>query len=237
MSDARKTPRALLERVEHGGDEALAARLSSSVRRLPAPVVDRVEAAWGEPGRRCRSATAPSVSARTVRQCARRAPPDRGRTNDRRAAYHDAALAAAPRAARLRALAPACFKADAMVHMGAHGTLEWLPGKAVALTRCLLPRGRYRRAAGDLSLPRLEPRRGGAGQAPHRRRHHRPSAAAPRRAALSGAAQELERLVDEYALADGLDRRRRERLARLIIESAQRSGLSREAGVAIGDQP
>ncbi len=48
---------------------------------------------------------------------------------------------------------------------------------------------------------------------------------------MSGAAQELERLVDEYAIADGLDRRRRERLARLIVDKAQGSGLAREAGV------
>src|SRR5258708_7145568 len=48
---------------------------------------------------------------------------------------------------------------------------------------------------------------------------------------LSADARELERLVDEYAQADGLDRRRRERLARLIVETAQRSGLAREAGV------
>src|SRR6185437_13138074 len=53
-------------------------------------------------------------------------------------------------------------------------------------------------------------------------------------AGLSCAAQELERLVDEYAIADGLDRRRRERLARLIVESAESSGLAREAGVASG---
>ncbi len=30
-------------------------------------------------------------------------------------------------------------KADAIVHMGAHGTLEWLPGKAVALTASCFP--------------------------------------------------------------------------------------------------
>ena len=30
-------------------------------------------------------------------------------------------------------------KADALVHMGAHGTLEWLPGKAVALTAECFP--------------------------------------------------------------------------------------------------
>jgi cobaltochelatase CobN len=49
---------------------------------------------------------------------------------------------------------------------------------------------------------------------------------------LSGAAQQLEQLVDEYAIADGLDRRRRERLAKLIIETAQSTGLAREAGAA-----
>ena len=30
-------------------------------------------------------------------------------------------------------------KVDALVHMGAHGTLEWLPGKAVALTAACFP--------------------------------------------------------------------------------------------------
>ena len=54
---------------------------------------------------------------------------------------------------------------------------------------------------------------------------------------LSGDARELERLVDEYAQADGLDRRRRERLARLIVETAQRSGLAREAGVGTAFAP
>src|SRR5262249_52480055 len=55
--------------------------------------------------------------------------------------------------------------------------------------------------------------------------------------ALAGEARELERLVDEYAQADGLDRRRRERLARLIVETAQASGLAREAGVAADVAP
>ena len=66
-------------------------------------------------------------------------PPDRGRISDRRATYHDPTLP--PRHALiafglwLRHIA----KADAIVHMGAHGTLEWLPGKAVALTASCFP--------------------------------------------------------------------------------------------------
>ena len=47
--------------------------------------------------------------------------------------------------------------------------------------------------------------------------------------------QKLERLVDEYAQADGLDRRRRDRLAKLIVETAAKTGLAAEAGVA-GDR-
>src|SRR5258708_27269535 len=53
-------------------------------------------------------------------------------------------------------------------------------------------------------------------------------------AGLAGDARELERLVDEYAQADGLDRRRRERLARLILGKAARGGL---AGGARGQPP
>ncbi|MGC8733107.1 MAG: cobaltochelatase subunit CobN, partial [Halothiobacillaceae bacterium] len=58
--------------------------------------------------------------------------PERGRRTGREASYHD--LAATPRHAyvafylwlRARGL-------EALVHIGAHGTLEWLPGKSVAL--------------------------------------------------------------------------------------------------------
>ena len=66
-------------------------------------------------------------------------PPDRGRSTERRADYHDATLP--PRHALLafalwlRHVA----KVDALIHMGAHGTFEWLPGKAVALTAACFP--------------------------------------------------------------------------------------------------
>ena len=56
-------------------------------------------------------------------------------------------------------------------------------------------------------------------------------------AGLDDHQQELERLVDEYAQADGLDRRRRDRLARLIVETAAKTGLASEAGVAKTDAP
>src|SRR5260370_9659081 len=54
---------------------------------------------------------------------------------------------------------------------------------------------------------------------------------------LAGDARDLERLVDEYAQADGLDRRRRERLAWLILEQAERTGLAVEARVRLDANP
>ena len=158
-------------------------------------------------------------------------PPDRGRRDSRRADYHDPALP--PRHALLafglwlRHVA----KVDAIVHMGAHGTLEWLPGKAVALTAACFPEA----VVGPLPViyPFIVSNPGEAAQAKRRiaavTLGHMPPPLVD--ADLSGDARELERLVDEYAQADGLDRRRRERLARLIVESAQRSGLAGEAGV------
>ena len=200
---------------------------------LPAEVAARVEAAWGDPE------ADPDVSDGVFRfrvaqfgNVLAALPPDRGRMADRRAAYHDPTLP--PRHALiafglwLRHIA----KADAIVHMGAHGTLEWLPGKAVALTASCFPEA----VVGPLPVfyPFLVSNPGEAAQAKRRIAAvtigHLPPPLV--NTELGGPAQELERLVDEYAIADGLDRRRRERLARLIIETAQRTGLARGAGIA-----
>ena len=164
-------------------------------------------------------------------------PPDRGRSSDRRSDYHDAILP--PRHALLafglwlRHVA----KADALVHMGAHGTLEWLPGKAVALTGSCFPE----LVVGSLPViyPFIVSNPGEAAQAKRRIAavtigHLPPPLVA---GGLSGETRELERLVDEYAQADGLDRRRRERLARLILEHAEQTGLASEARVRSDDNP
>jgi cobaltochelatase CobN len=240
VSDAPHEPRALLAAVGRGGDDATLS-LADYERRLgelPGEVAERIEASWGDP------ADDPDCSDGAFRFRAARfgnvlvaLPPDRGRTGDRRAAYHDAALP--PRHALLAFALwlRQSFKADAMVHMGAHGTLEWLPGKAVALTGACFPEA----VTGALPViyPFLVSNPGEAAQAKRRIAGvtigHLPPPLVE--AGLSGAAQELERLVDEYAIADGLDRRRRERLARLIVESAEGSGLAREAGVASGIHP
>ena len=58
--------------------------------------------------------------------------PERGTPDARDADYHD--LARVPRHAYVAFYLWLQSQADALVHVGAHGTLEWLPGKSVALS-------------------------------------------------------------------------------------------------------
>ena len=53
-----------------------------------------------------------------------------------------------------------------------------------------------------------------------------------KRAGSQGAATELERLIDEYSIADGLDRRRAALLRREILDRAEADGLLAETGLA-----
>jgi len=161
--------------------------------------------------------------------------PDRGSRVERRAQYHDPALP--PRHGLLAFGLWLQREADALVHMGAHGTLEWLLGKHVALTAACFPE----RVLGALPVayPFIVSNPGEAAQAKRRiaavTLGHLPPPTLE--AGLAGEAAALERLVDEYAQADGLDRRRRERLARLIVEEAERTGLARDAGLAVDVPP
>jgi cobaltochelatase CobN len=234
VEDAPRSSPELLEALDAGG--AAAALSLNDYRRLlselPAEVAVRIEAAWGEPeddpdirdgAFRFRAAEFGNVLVAL--------PPDRGRASDRRAAYHDPILPPRHAVLAFGLWLRQMIKADAIVHMGAHGTLEWLPGKAVALTGACFPEA----VVGPLPVvyPFIVSNPGEAAQAKRRIAAvtigHLPPPLV--NTELSAAAQELERLVDEYAIADGLDRRRRERLARLIIETAQSTGLAREAGV------
>ncbi|GAB4068173.1 cobaltochelatase subunit CobN [Ancylobacter sonchi] len=153
--------------------------------------------------------------------------PDRGSAAERRAQYHDPALP--PRHALVAFGLWLQREADALVHMGAHGTLEWLPGKQVALTPSCFPSLVV--GALPVAYPFIVSNPGEAAQAKRRiaavTLGHLPPPM--KDAELDGDARDLERLVDEYAQADGLDRRRREKLARLIVEEAGRTGLAREA--------
>ncbi|MDX8524044.1 cobaltochelatase subunit CobN [Mesorhizobium sp. MSK_1335] len=163
--------------------------------------------------------------------------PDRGRSADRRADYHDPTLPPRHELIAFGLWLRKSLGVHAIVHVGAHGTLEWLPGKTVALSGTCFPEI----VTGSLPViyPFIVSNPGEAAQAKRRisavTLGHLPPPLTG--AGLDEAQQKLERLVDEYAQADGLDRRRRDQLAKLIVETAQKSGLASEAGVAGTDAP
>jgi cobaltochelatase CobN len=157
--------------------------------------------------------------------------PDRGAITDRKATYHDPDLP--PRHAYLAAY---LWLRDvqgvhALVHLGAHGTLEWLPGKALAPAPDCAPAALMR------GLPVIYPyivNNPGEAAAAKRRLgavtigHLTPPL---RSAGVQGEAAEIERLIDDYAAADGLDARRTSLLRREILQRAQATGLLVESGV------
>ncbi|RWO25609.1 cobaltochelatase subunit CobN [Mesorhizobium sp.] len=163
--------------------------------------------------------------------------PDRGRSVDRRADYHDPILPPRHALIAFGLWLRKTLDVHALVHVGAHGTLEWLPGKTVALSESCFPEI----VTGPLPVvyPFIVSNPGEAAQAKRRiaavTLGHLPPPLTG--AGLDENQHQLERLVDEYAQADGLDRRRRDRLAKLIVETAEKTGLAYEAGVAGTDAP
>lgn len=203
---------------------------------VPAEAMARVAAAWGGPEADADGGAFAVRFARfgKVTVCFA---PDRGRSLDRRVEYHDPSLPPRHGLVAFGLWLREVERVQALVHVGAHGTLEWLPGKTVALSEGCFPEI----VAGALPVvyPFIVSNPGEAAQAKRRigavtLGHLTPPLVG---AGLDAGQRELERLVDEYAQADGLDRRRRDRLARLIVETARESGLAGEAGVGAADDP
>jgi len=227
------------------GPEALAeARLTwplaeyrAALAALPEPLRAALAATWGAPE------DDPSCRDGAFRFAALRRgavllalQPERGRPAERDADYHD--LSRVPRHAYvafylwLRAQG-----IDALVHMGAHGTLEWLPGKAVALSDACWPEA----LTGPLPViyPFIVNDPGEAAQAKRRigavTIGHLPPPM--RAAALPEGLMRLERLLDEYSTADGLDPARRGRLVAAIRDEARGVGIEDDLGIPEGAAP
>ncbi|TVQ52627.1 MAG: cobaltochelatase subunit CobN, partial [Rhodobacteraceae bacterium] len=105
----------------------------AALARLPDGLRDALAAAWGAPE------DDPAVEDGAFAFVALRRgravvalQPERGATAARDAEYHD--LSRTPRHAYVAFYLWLRGETDALVHVGAHGTLEWLPGKAVALS-------------------------------------------------------------------------------------------------------
>lgn len=159
--------------------------------------------------------------------------PERGEVASRDGEYHD--LARVPRHGYVAFyLMLRAQGMQALVHMGAHGTLEWLPGKSVALSEACWPEA----LVGDLPViyPFIVNDPGEAAQAKRRigalTLGHLPPPL--RAAALPDGLHRLERLLDEYSTADGLDPARRDRLIAAIRAEAQSAGVEDDLGLPPG---
>jgi len=160
--------------------------------------------------------------------------PERGRTADRKAQYHDPATPPRHAYVAFYLWLRHALDADAALHLGAHGTLEWLPGKAVALGSSCAPQALL--GALPLIYPFIVNDPGEAGQAKRRIAAvtigHRPPPLIETE--LPPALLDLERLVDEFSAADGLDPRRRTALSAQIVDAATRAGIAGTCGLAPG---
>ena len=219
--------------------------------KLPETVRAQIVAAWGEPesdfslsqtlSRHC-------LVARSGRFLPPLAPgegpsggllfaaiqPDRGHLLDRKSGYHDPDLPPCHHYVAFHLWLRHVIDVHAIIHLGAHGTLEWLPGKAAVLSAACFP------AALLGGVPVIYPfivNNPGEAAAAKRRLGavtigHLTPPLVP--AESHGAAEALERLIEDYAAADGLDRRRATLLRREILDRACATGLLAESGIPPG---
>ncbi len=211
------------------------------LRGLPGTVQEAVLARWGAPEADpfyrpgdidCGRFAIPAFTLGNVAICLQ---PARGYNIDPKSSYHDPALPPPHHYLAFYAWLRESFRADAVVHFGKHGNLEWLSGKALALSAECFPEA----ALGP--MPNLYPfivNDPGEGTQAKRRAqavivdHLTPPLT---RAESYGPLRDLEQLVDEYYEASGVDPRRLKVLARDILDLCRRIGLDNDCGIERGE--
>ena len=162
--------------------------------------------------------------------------PARGYNIDPVKTYHDPDLVPPHGYLAFYAWLRRAVDVHAAIHMGKHGNMEWLPGKALALSDACFPEVAFG------PLPHLYPfivNDPGEGSQAKRRAsaviidHLTPPLT---RAESYGPLAELELLVDEYYEAAGVDPRRLKVLRDQILDRSRAIGLDRDSGIA-GDDP
>ena len=163
--------------------------------------------------------------------------PARGYQLDAAAVYHDPDLVPPHGYLAFYCWLRTTFAADALIHVGKHGNLEWLPGKSVGLSEQCWP------SAILGPLPNIYPfivnDPGEGAQAKRRTQaviidHLMPPLT---RAESYGPLRDLERLADEYYDASQLDLRRAAELRGEILLKVREASLDRELGLQLNADP
>ena len=161
--------------------------------------------------------------------------PARGYNIDPKESYHSPDLPPPHGYLAFYAFLRLKFGADAIVHMGKHGNLEWLPGKALSLSQECFPEAVLGPVPNIYPFIVNDP---GEGTQAKRRTsaviidHLTPPLT---RAETYGALKDLEALVDEYFEASGFDPRRLKVLGPRILELVRDIGLDVDAGIGKED--
>lgn len=126
------------------------------------------------------------------------------------------------------------FQTDAFIHMGKHGNLEWLPGKALALSQNCLPEAVF--GPQPHIYPFIVNDPGEGTQAKRRAQaviidHLTPPLT---RAESYGVLRDLEMLVDEYYQAMGLDSKRTDFLRKEILARMSSTGIEADLNFTPG---
>ena len=226
--------RGAADAIEAAAETLSLAAYEALYSRLPEPLRLAIEAAWGAPE------TDPALTEGSFRfatlQLGRltvAVQPDRGRRDERKSDHHDTSRAPRHAYVAFYLWLREVVGIDAMIHLGTHGTLEWLPGKAAAPSAHCAPSA----VLGPVPVvyPFVVNNPGEAAQAKRRIAavtigHMTPPLA---RAGSHGAAAEIEALLDEFSQAQTLDGRRAKMLAATILERARETGLAAESGIPI----
>lgn len=163
--------------------------------------------------------------------------PARGYQVDAAAVYHDPDLVPPHGYLAFYFWMRHVYGANAVIHVGKHGNLEWLPGKSVGLSESCWP------TAILGALPNIYPfivnDPGEGAQAKRRTQaviidHLMPPLT---RAESYGPLRDLERLADEYYDASQLDLRRASELRGEILQKVREASLDRELGLQLNDDP
>ena len=215
---------------------------------LPEEVRGVIEARWGQPGDDpmlgIQDGANPEIDlpdgagqkafalpVRCFGQVALAVQPARGYNIDPKSSYHSPDLPPPHHYLAFYFWLREEFSAHAVIHLGKHGNLEWLPGKALALSRQCFPDAILG------AMPHLYPfivNDPGEGSQAKRRNaavildHLTP----PMTLADShGVMAELETLMDEYFEASGLDGRRSAALMEQVLITADRAGIASDCGI------
>ncbi len=208
--------------------------------RLPTAVQTGIQARWGDPDQACQrdhteafplGEPAFAIAGIQMGHVFVGIQPSRGYDRDPTLNYHAPDLEPTHDYLAFYHWLREHFQADAIVHVGKHGNLEWLPGKGIGLSATCYPEV----ALGPIPhfYPFIVNDPGEGAQAKRRAQaviidHLTPPLT---RAELYGPLQQLEGLVDEYYEAQGLDPKRLPLIRDRILEVLTSSSVLADLGI------